>query len=143
MVDETRSLGGEFVTGEKRPEQMERGYYYEPTVVASVPKDSPLYREEIIGSVLTIGSFDDVDAVIAEANDTSYGLSAYVETNDLKTAMRCSGQLEFGMVGINEWLPHSPEAPFPGWKQSGLGCKSGPEGLEENLEWKTVTYGNL
>ena len=80
---------------------------------------------------------------IATANRTEYGLAAYVWTESLKTAIRCYERLEFGMVGVNEWAPMATEAPFPGWKHSGIGAESGQEGLEEYLETKLVALGSL
>jgi succinate-semialdehyde dehydrogenase/glutarate-semialdehyde dehydrogenase len=88
-------------------------------------------------------SFDDVDEAVAAANSTRYGLAAYVWTNNLRTAVRAYERLEFGMIGVNEWTPHATEAPFPGWKESGLGREGGLEGLEEYLETKLVAVGGL
>ena len=79
-----------------------------------------------------------MDEALALANRTPYGLAAYVWTNDLRAAVRLSEGLEFGIVGVNEWAPHATEAPFGGWKQSGLGHESGAEGLAEYLETKLV-----
>ena len=87
--------------------------------------------------------FDTLDEVIEKANNTPYGLAAYIWTNDLKTSILLSEKLEFGMVGINEWAPHATEAPFGGWKQSGIGHESGSEGLYEYLEKKLISIGNL
>ena len=80
---------------------------------------------------------------VALANATRYGLAAYVWTNDLRTAIRASERLEFGMVGVNEWTPQAVEAPFVGWKESGLGREAGSEGLDEYLETKLVAFGGL
>lgn len=76
-------------------------------------------------------------------NNMRYGLSAYVWTNDLRTAIKSAERLEFGLVGINEWAPQSAEVPFPGWKESGLGRDSGAGGLEEYLETKVIAFGGL
>jgi succinate-semialdehyde dehydrogenase/glutarate-semialdehyde dehydrogenase len=103
----------------------------------------PLYGEEIFGPVMPVASFDDLDEAIARANDTRYGLAAYVWTNDLRTAMRAAEKLEFGLVGVNEWTPQGIEVPFPGWKESGIGRESGMEGLEEYLETKVIAIGGL
>ena len=91
--------------------------------------------------ILPLFSFNDLDDGIKKANDTEYGLAAYVFTNNLKTAVHASERLEFGMVGINEWAPHSTELPFGGWKQSGQGHESGSEGLYEYMEKKLVSIG--
>ena len=103
----------------------------------------PVFQEEIFGPVMPIVSFDELDEAIALANQTPYGLAAYVWTNDLRASVRASEALEFGMVGVNEWAPHATEAPFGGWKQSGLGHESGSEGLLEYLETKLVAIGGL
>jgi succinate-semialdehyde dehydrogenase/glutarate-semialdehyde dehydrogenase len=80
---------------------------------------------------------------VALANRTRFGLAAYVWTNDLRAAMHASERLEFGMVGVNEWTPQAVEAPFVGWKESGVGRECGSEGLEEYLETKLVAVGGL
>ncbi|MEM6675041.1 MAG: NAD-dependent succinate-semialdehyde dehydrogenase [Planctomycetota bacterium] len=143
IVDTSVDAGGRVLAGGKRPVDLERGYFFEPTLLAGVPSDAPAFQEEIFGPVLAATSFDDVDTVVARANATPYGLAAYVWTNDLSTAMRTAEGLEFGMVSVNEWAPHSVETPFLGWKQSGLGAESGKEGLDEYLETKLVTIGGL
>ncbi len=74
---------------------------------------------------------------------TRFGLAAYVWTRDLRTAIRASERLEFGMIGVNEWTPQAVEAPFVGWKESGIGREGGLEGLEEYLETKLVAIGGL
>ena len=87
--------------------------------------------------------FDSVEAVIKAANATPYGLSAYVWTNNINHATYLSEALEFGIIGINEWAPHATEAPFGGWKQSGLGHESGSEGIYEYMEKKLIATGGL
>jgi succinate-semialdehyde dehydrogenase len=143
LVADARAKGVEVVAGGGRPRERERGYFFEPTVLAGVKPDMRVFEEEIFGPVLPVASFEDADEAIAAANRTDYGLAAYVWTNDLKTAIRCSEGLHFGMVGVNEWAPQAAEAPFPGWKHSGLGAESGAEGLEEYLEKKLVAIGSL
>jgi len=143
MVEAARSAGAGISVGGKRPQEPSRGYFFEPTVVADLPLETPLFDNEIFGPVMPIATFDDADRAIAQANRTRYGLSAYVWTNDLRTAMRAAERLEFGMVGVNEWAPQSTEVPFPGWKESGLGRESGAEGLEEYLETKVIAFGGL
>ncbi len=80
---------------------------------------------------------------MAKANDTEYGLAAYIFTNNLKTAIQASEGLEFGIVGINEWAPHGTELPFGGWKHSGQGHESGSEGLYEYMEKKLISIGGI
>jgi acyl-CoA reductase-like NAD-dependent aldehyde dehydrogenase len=141
MVAEARETGVAVLTGGGRPEALPRGYFFEPTVLAGVKPETRIFEEEIFGPVLPVASFGDAEEAIEVANRTAYGLAAYVWTRDLNTAIRCYEGLEFGMIGVNEWAPMAPEAPFPGWKQSGLGSESGPEGLKEYLETKLVAIG--
>jgi succinate-semialdehyde dehydrogenase/glutarate-semialdehyde dehydrogenase len=143
LVKDAKACGARVLAGGKRPEHLDKGYFYEPTVISGVQPDMPVYAQEIFGPVLPVASFDDIDRALTLANDTPYGLAAYVWTNDLKTAIRASEGLDFGMVGVNEWAPHGTEAPFGGRKHSGLGHESGAEGLLEYMETKLVTIGGL
>jgi acyl-CoA reductase-like NAD-dependent aldehyde dehydrogenase len=143
LVTEARGQGAEVRCGGRRPPHLPHGYFYEPTVLAGVTSDMPVYREEIFGPVMPITVFDDLEEALVLANGTQYGLAAYLWTNDLTAAIKASEGLEFGMVGINEWNPHATEAPFGGWKQSGVGHESGAEGLEEYLETKLIGIGGL
>lgn len=119
------------------------GYFYQPTVITDITPGVPVHSEEIFGPVMPVIPFDDVDAAIAQANATDYGLAAYVYTRDLATAFKVSEELEFGLIGINDWFPSTPEAPFGGMKQSGLGRESGSEGILEYVETKTRYFGGL
>ena len=123
-------LGGNIVDG--------RGYFYEPTVLAQVPDDADLLSEEIFGPVAPVASFTDEDEAIAAANDTEYGLVAYVFTRDIKRALRVCERLETGMVGLNQGMVSNPAAPFGGVKHSGFGREGGREGIAEYLETKYV-----
>jgi succinate-semialdehyde dehydrogenase/glutarate-semialdehyde dehydrogenase len=114
------------------------GYFYDPTVLTEVPDDARLLREEIFGPVAPVKGFADEDEAIAAANDTEFGLVAYVFTSDLKRALRVCEKLETGMVGLNQGLVSNAAAPFGGIKQSGFGREGGPEGIEEYLETKYV-----
>jgi succinate-semialdehyde dehydrogenase len=143
LVAAARTSGAEITTGGKRPAARPRGYFFEPTVVTNLGPDAPLIQSEIFGPVMPIVRFADADEAIAHANRTRYGLSAYVWTDDLRTAMKAAERLEFGMIGVNEWVPHSTEVPFAGWKESGLGRESGAEGLEEYLETKLIAFGGM
>ena len=118
-----------------------KGFFFEPTVITGLTSRSPLFTQEIFGPVLPIAIFDDTDDVIAQANSTRYGLAAYAWTNDLRIAQRVAEHLEFGLIGINDWSPQATEAPFPGWKESGVGQESGTEGLLEYLETKVISTG--
>jgi succinate-semialdehyde dehydrogenase/glutarate-semialdehyde dehydrogenase len=114
------------------------GYFYDPTVLADVPDDARLLKEEIFGPVAPVRGFSDEDEAIAAANDTEYGLVAYVYTSDLKRALRVVEGLETGMVGLNQGMVSNAAAPFGGIKQSGFGREGGAEGIEEYLETKYV-----
>jgi succinate-semialdehyde dehydrogenase / glutarate-semialdehyde dehydrogenase len=126
----TRVVGGEIPDG--------RGYFYSPTVLGDVPEDARVNKEEIFGPVAPVGSFESEDDAIARANDTEYGLVAYVFTRDIKRAIRVCEGLETGMVGLNQGMVSNAGAPFGGVKQSGIGREGGTEGLEEFLETKYV-----
>ncbi len=143
MVTASAQSGAEILTGGKRPDQLERGYFYQPTVITGLTTDMPVYRDELFGPVMPIIPFGDVDEAIAQANSLEYGLAAYVQTNDLKTATHMYERLEFGMVAINDWLPSTPEMPFGGVKMSGMGRECGEEGLLEYLETKAVYMGGI
>jgi succinate-semialdehyde dehydrogenase/glutarate-semialdehyde dehydrogenase len=114
------------------------GYFYEPTVLASVPDDARLLSEEIFGPVAPVATFSNDEQAIEAANRTEYGLVAYVYTRDLERAFRVCEGIETGMVGLNQGVVSNPAAPFGGVKQSGFGREGGFEGIEEYLETKYV-----
>jgi succinate-semialdehyde dehydrogenase/glutarate-semialdehyde dehydrogenase len=126
----TRLVGAEIPDG--------RGYFYTPTVLDEVPQDARAFHEEIFGPVAPVGGFSSEEDAIARANDTEYGLVAYVFTSDIKRAIRVCEALDTGMVGLNQGLVSNAGAPFGGVKQSGIGREGGKEGLEEFLETKYV-----
>jgi acyl-CoA reductase-like NAD-dependent aldehyde dehydrogenase len=143
LLEKSKAENASILTGGFIPEHLPKGYYMQPAVVANLDQDSILAKQEIFGPVLPLFSFDDLEDGVRKANETEYGLAAYVFTNDLKTAIHASELLEFGMVGINEWAPHGTELPFGGWKQSGQGHESGSEGLYEYMEKKLISIGGL
>ena len=114
------------------------GYFFEPTVLGGVSGDARLLKEEIFGPVAPVVGFDDEEAAIAAANDTEYGLVAYLYTRDIKRAFRVVEKLETGMVGLNQGMVSNAAAPFGGVKASGFGREGGPEGINEYLEIKYV-----
>jgi succinate-semialdehyde dehydrogenase / glutarate-semialdehyde dehydrogenase len=114
------------------------GYFYNPTVLTDIPDDAELLQEEIFGPVAPVKGFDDEDEAVAAANNTEYGLVAYLFTNDLKRALRVCERLETGMIGLNQGVVSNAQAPFGGVKQSGFGREGGYEGIEEYLETKYV-----
>jgi succinate-semialdehyde dehydrogenase/glutarate-semialdehyde dehydrogenase len=122
--------GGERVPGP--------GHFYKPTVLVDVPDDARLLKEEIFGPVAPVKGFGSEEEAIAAANDTEYGLVAYLYTGGLKRAFRVVERLETGMVGLNQGVVSNAGAPFGGVKHSGIGREGGPEGIEEYLEIKYV-----
>jgi succinate-semialdehyde dehydrogenase / glutarate-semialdehyde dehydrogenase len=123
-------VGGEKLDG--------AGYFYRPTVLADVPEDARLLDEEIFGPVAPVKGFTSEDEAIAAANDTEYGLVAYVFTQDINRAFRVIERLDTGMIGFNQGMVSNAGAPFGGVKASGFGREGGPEGLQEYLETKYV-----
>ncbi|HZT67712.1 MAG TPA: NAD-dependent succinate-semialdehyde dehydrogenase [Acidimicrobiales bacterium] len=136
LVDDARARGARPVVGGTRSDG--RGYFFQPTVLADVPPDARLLREEIFGPVAPVVPFEGEDQAVAAANDTEFGLVAYVYTRDLRRAFRVVERLESGMVGLNRGMVSNPAAPFGGVKQSGLGREGGFEGIDEYLETKYV-----
>ncbi len=116
----------------------ERGYFYAPTVLTDVPDGSRLLAEEVFGPVAPVVTFDDDDQAVAMANDTEFGLVAYVFTQRLDRALSVVERLDTGMVGLNAGVVSNPAAPFGGVKHSGFGREGGAEGIEEYLETKYV-----
>ncbi len=114
------------------------GFFYPPTVLFNVPGDAACMRDEIFGPVAAIQTFGDADDVVARANDTEYGLVAYVFTQDMRRGLNVCERLEFGMVGLNRGLVSDPAAPFGGVKQSGLGREGGKEGMLEFMETQYI-----
>jgi succinate-semialdehyde dehydrogenase / glutarate-semialdehyde dehydrogenase len=136
LVEDATGKGAQVLVGGREGDGA--GYFYEPTVLGGVSSDANLLKEEIFGPVAPVIGFDDEDAAIAAANDTEYGLVAYVYTRDIKRAFRVVEKLDTGMVGLNQGMVSNPAAPFGGVKQSGFGREGGPEGIEEYLDIKYV-----
>jgi len=118
-----------------------KGHFYPPTVVSNVTDDMLAMNEETFGPLFPIQTFTDQDAVIAKANNTDYGLAAYVFTENTSRTLRVSEKLDYGIVGVNDVFPALPEAPFGGIKQSGNGKEGGHHGMEEFLEQKFISIG--
>ena len=136
LVEDAVAKGAEAVVGGGAVDGP--GYFYSPTVLAGVSDDARLLKEEIFGPVAPVAGFGSEDEAIAAANDTEYGLVAYVYTSDLQRALRVCERLETGMVGLNQGMVSNASAPFGGVKQSGFGREGGHEGINEYLETKYV-----
>ena len=133
---------GELLSGGKRlGGELAQGYYVEPTVFGGVDNASALAQDETFGPVVSVMPFKDEEEAVRIANDTSYGLNAFVQTTDLARAHRVSRQLEAGSVWINQFSDMSPQGPYGGYKQSGFGRTGGLEGLHEFLQVKNIRIG--
>ena len=140
QVEDAREKGAGIPVGGHRmvDDGLDKGFFYAPTLLTEVTPDMAVYREETFGPVAPVVVYDDVDRVIELANDTHYGLAAYVYTQSLKTAITAFEALRFGIVGINDVNPTSASVPFGGMNNSGIGREGGHEGLDEYLETKTA-----
>jgi succinate-semialdehyde dehydrogenase/glutarate-semialdehyde dehydrogenase len=136
LVEDAVDRGARVVVGGDRPEGA--GYFFTPTVLADVPTTAQMGHTEIFGPVAPVSTFTDDEEALTLANDTEYGLVAYVYTRDLDRAFRTAERLETGMVGLNQGLVSNPAAPFGGVKASGIGREGGKVGIEEFLETKYV-----
>jgi succinate-semialdehyde dehydrogenase/glutarate-semialdehyde dehydrogenase len=137
LVEDALAKGAELRLGGKLPNGP--GFFYPPTVLFGVPDTADCVREEIFGPVAAVQTFVDEEEVIARANDTEYGLVAYVFTGNLKRGLSVSERLEYGMIGLNRGLVSDPAAPFGGVKQSGLGREGGHEGMLEFMETQYIS----
>jgi lactaldehyde dehydrogenase / glycolaldehyde dehydrogenase len=132
--------GAEIVLGGRRPEgeEFERGYWFEPTVLTGTTNDMDIVQREVFGPVLPIQPFDDFDEVVGFANDSPYGLTAYVFTSDLHKAMRAIDDIDFGEIYVNKIGPEQLQGFHTGYRLSGMGGDDGPYGYERYLRRKTV-----
>ena len=115
------------------------GLYFTPTVLTGVTPDMLVMQEETFGPVAPILIFDTEAEAVQAANDTEYGLAAYLWTRDLDRAFRVSERLEYGIIGLNDPVPSTAQAPFGGVKQSGYGREGGPWGIQEYLNTKYLS----
>ena len=138
QVQDALEKGAKLITGGKRLTDgpLEKGYFYAPTVLTHVTREMLIFREETFGPVAPIIGYDPEDDVIEMANDTTYGLAAYVYTKSTSRAMTAFERLKFGIIGINDINPTSAAAPFGGMKESGIGREGAKEGINEYLETK-------
>jgi len=136
LVDDAVAKGARVLCGGERVEGP--GHFYRPTVLTDIPDDARLLKEEIFGPVAPVKGFASEDEAVAAANDTEFGLVAYLFTGGLQRAFRVVECLDTGMVGLNQGMVSNAGAPFGGVKQSGIGREGGPEGIGEYLEIKYV-----
>jgi acyl-CoA reductase-like NAD-dependent aldehyde dehydrogenase len=139
MLEKAKSEGAIVHIG---GEKSDKGFFVHPALIEA-RQNQAFIKTEVFGPLMIVIPFDTQEEVIEWANDTEYGLASYVFTNHIKNANVYAENLEFGMVGINEWAAHGTELPFVGIKSSGIGHESGSEGLKEYLEMKLISYGNM
>ena len=136
LVADAVDKGAKPLTGGSRVQG--KGFFYPPTVLGGVGPDARILREEVFGPVAPVTTFESESDALRQANDTQFGLVAYVYTNDLKRALRVVEGIQTGMVGLNRGLVSNAAAPFGGVKHSGFGREGGTEGIEEYLDTKYV-----
>ena len=141
FVADAKAKGGKVETGGK-PRAL-GGSFFEPIVISGATPDMMFMKEEIFGPVAPVFKFTTEEEAVALANDTEFGLACYFYTGDLGRAFRVMEGLKYGMVGVNEGLITTPEAPFGGVKESGLGKEGGHQGIEDYLDTKYVCIGGL
>jgi succinate-semialdehyde dehydrogenase/glutarate-semialdehyde dehydrogenase len=141
LVEDARAKGAKVLTGGGRSTRFSKGFWFEPTVLREVNNGMRVMTDEPFAPVMPLIDFSKIDDVIAAANNTPYGLAAYVFTNDLTVATRMAEGLEAGIIGINDPVPATPQCPFGGMKESGMGRELGIEGLDAYLETKCVSIG--
>ncbi len=117
------------------------GYFYPPTILSGIRQDMKIYREETFGPVIPIITFEEETELLTMANDSDYGLAAYVYTQDLSRALKISEALEYGIIGLNDGAPSTAQAPFGGFKESGIDREGGSYGIEPFLETKYISIG--
>jgi succinate-semialdehyde dehydrogenase/glutarate-semialdehyde dehydrogenase len=138
LIDDAKKHGAKVLTGGGRSDRFKKGYFFEPTVISNLNGEMKIMTEEPFAPVMPLLDFSKLDEVIRAANDTRYGLAAYVFTNDITVMWKMAEGLEAGIIGINEPVPAVPQAPFGGMKESGLGRELAHEGLEAYLETKYI-----
>ena len=139
LIDDATSHGAKILTGGKKSERFDRGYFFEPTVISNLSPEARIMTDEPFAPVMPLLDFGKLDEVIAAANNTKYGLAAYVFTNDLTVMWKMAEGIEAGIIGLNDPVPATPQCPFGGMKESGLGRELAHEGLEAYLETKYVS----
>lgn len=141
-VQDAVDQGAKLISGGKRHSE-QRGYFYEPTVLANVTESMLVMNEETFGPVAAITPFTDEDEVIERANHSPFGLAAYYFTRDIGRVFRLAERLEYGIIGVNDGMPSTAQAPFGGVKLSGIGREGSKYGLEEYLDIKYISFGGI
>ncbi|GAB98540.1 putative aldehyde dehydrogenase [Gordonia namibiensis NBRC 108229] len=140
-VDLARQAGGVIETGGARTAGLDRGFFYDPTVITGLDNSATTVREEIFGPVAVVLPFDDDAEAVRIANDSPYGLGGHIYSADTATAFAMCRQIRSGYLAINGGAgAMHPAAPFGGFKRSGLGREYGDEGLEAFLETKSISF---
>ncbi len=140
-VKDATSKGGKVTTGGKRHALGQS--FFEPTVVTGATTDMKFFRDETFGPLAPLFKFKTDEEAVKLANDTEYGLAAYMYSNNMQRIWKVSEALEYGMVGVNSVMIVAAQAPFGGWKQSGIGCEGSKYGIEDYLELKLVAMGGI
>lgn len=141
-IEDAVKKGARILTGgNRKPHDSFPGYFFEPTILTGVTHDMLIMQEETFGPVAPVIEFTEEREVVEMANDTPYGLAAYVFTRDISRAIRVVEKLNYGIIGLNDGAPSTAEAPFGGFKQSGIGREGGHHGIEEFLEIKYISIG--
>ncbi len=141
LVTEAVAQGARIIIGGRRLTDgaYARGFFYQPTVLANVEEEMRVARDETFGPVAPVMTFDTEDEIIARANNTTFGLAAYISSRDLSRVVRMSEALEYGLVCVNDATGYTHEIPFGGFKESGLGREGGRQGIHEYLEVKSIS----
>jgi aldehyde dehydrogenase (NAD+) len=139
-IEQGKQEGARVLLGGGVPEHLQKGFYVEPTVFVDVDPDMTIAQEEIFGPVLVVIGFDDDDDAVQIANNSIYGLSGVVTSGDLERGKAVARRIRTGTIGVNGGLWYGADAPFGGYKQSGIGRQCGIEGLEIFTETKTVAW---
>ncbi|MBS4173072.1 NAD-dependent succinate-semialdehyde dehydrogenase [Bacillus sp. FJAT-49736] len=137
-IDDAIQKGGSLLVGGKQLSETD-GFFFEPTVIENATDDMYCMTEETFGPLAPIATFETIEEVIKRANNTPYGLAAYVFTENIKEAVEIAEGLEYGIIGLNDGAPSAAQAPFGGFKESGLGREGSRFGIEDYLEIKYIS----